>query len=306
LKTNNATLRYQITKTDNDLNIIKNYIGNINGFNKAFIEKHSSRSDNYAVYNLEDTKVLLLNNLDVVKLSRENNYQNIKVFVKDNKNNKQYHITLNYKNTFKQLMFDTSLLKDDLGNVKIYRKSVIKKQKQDLNFSLDILEKNLYAATSGNFEESNIRTAELNRMAIFIKKARTISPKGQIIISEATDLIDLKLENDDIIEIIDNKKIVNVIGEVYFPNTFTIKETTTIAEVFGWSGGLSENADEDKIFILSNNGFITKVDSFDEILPFDSTIFVMKKLDSKMFLFAKDIVDVVYKVALSAGVMLRP
>jgi len=305
IEANTNSIKYQITDKDNQLTKIINDIGLV-GNNKAFIERHDTDTDKYISEKIDKLKDIKLFNLDIVKLFKEKSYTNIKIHVKDEINNKDYFTTVKYKNTFKQLMYKISLLNDELANVRIYRKSVAQRQKKDLDLSLDMLEKNIYSSTSRTFEESNVRDEEVKRIRTFIQKARSVKPKGQIVISSIKDLADLKLEDEDTVVIAKNNRIVNIVGQVNFPNTFSIKKNTSLKQALKWTGGLSDTADADKIFVLNNNGFVTHVTNTDFILPNNSTVFVMKKIDSKLFLMAKDIVEVVYKIALSSSVILTP
>jgi len=283
--------------------ILKNYTQD-RKFNSFILTREGAKDIEYSLLNKSiDIKV---KQFDKIELIKTNINKNIRIKIVNKENDRVYYITLDKQNAFKQIMAQMGLLQEDLNRIKIYRKSVAEQQKESINKELDYIEKRLAYANSGNQEEENIRVSEQKRMQAFIDEARQVETKGQIIISNPNDLMYLKLKQDDVIEVTDENRIVSIQGEVYFPNTYTINSKTTIKDVIKWSGGLTDKADEDKIFILSKNGFITAVEELNSGISNSDTIFIMSETDSKMFLFVKDITQVVYQIMLSAGILIRP
>jgi protein involved in polysaccharide export with SLBB domain len=283
--------------------ILKNYTQN-KKFNSFILTREGDKDIEYSL--LDKKTDISVKQFDTIELIKTNINKNIRIKIENKENDRTYYITLDKQNAFKQIMAEMGLLKEDLDRIKIYRKSVAAQQKESINKELDYIEKRLAYANSGNIEEENIRVSEQKRMQIFIDEARKVETKGQIIVSNPDDLMYLKLKQDDIIEVTDENHIVSIQGEVYFPNTYTINSNTTIKDVIKWSGGLTDKADEDKIFILSKNGFIQSAIELDKKISNSDTLFVMSKVDSKTFLFVKDITQVVYQIMLSAGILIRP
>jgi len=272
-------------------------------YNKVLITENIKGKITYRKLDLN--KKTFVKNKNIIELLQDNTFNNINVIVYNKNTNETKHITLNKNNTFKQIMSQLSLLKSDLDSIEIYRKSIAIKQKANIDSELDFLSKRLANKTSGNSEEATIRSSEYTRMQHFIENARKVVPKGQIIISNSRDLLDLKLKNEDKIEISAVENIANIQGEIFFTNTFTINNTS-LKELIKWSGGLTEVADTDKIFILNKNGVIRKTNNLSDIVPKSSTVFVMRENDNKNFLFFKDITTVMYQIALSASVLIQP
>jgi len=290
-------------KKENLKDILKNYNQN-KKYNSLILTREGIKDVEYSL--IDKTKDIEVKQFDVVELIKTNINKNIRIKVNNKEEDREFYIMLDRKNAFKQIMAELNILEDDLDRIKIYRKSVAIQQKASIEKELNYIEKRIAYSTSSNLEEENIRTSEQKRIKAFIDEARLVEPKGQIIISSVSDLLYLKLKQGDIIEITDENHIASIQGEVFFPNTYTINKNTTIKDVIKWSGGLTEKADENKIFVLNKRGLISSIDNLDTSIHNSDTIFIMSETDSKTFLFVKDITQVMYQIILSAGVLIRP
>ena len=124
---------------------------------------------------------------------------------------------------------------------------------------------------------------------------------------------DFVLENGDALYIPKKPNFVNVVGSVYSPNAYLFEDDMTIGYYLGKSGGPSKTADDDYIYLLKANGdVLSRVqtsgffsDSFEDIpvMPGD-TIVVPEDLERIPYLrLVKDISDIVFKIATTAGVV---
>ena len=189
--------------------------------------------------------------------------------------------------------------------IQIFRESVAARQKELLKQSLDNLERKVLSARSSSLEEAKLRKAESETILDFIDRAREAEPKGQIILESIEAASDMRLENNDIINIPKKKDIVAVNGEVMFPNTQTFREDENIDEYIERAGGFTEMALTDKAIIIRPNGLVETVDirswRSPNIGPGDE-ILILPELDKKNMLFAKEITSIIYQLALGARV----
>jgi hypothetical protein len=188
--------------------------------------------------------------------------------------------------------------------VNLYRESIKKEQKDMIDNQMNSMRRTLYNVSSTTLEEENIRTSEIKRVQQFIEEASQLQPKGQMIISDVSMYKDIYLKDGDTIEIPSKDSLVSVYGEVMFPNTFVINKQSSVGNVVKMAGGYSDNADDDKVFIVKRNGLIhTNANNRTQVLPGDRVV-VLQEIDSKGFLLFKDITQTMYQIALATGVVI--
>jgi len=200
----------------------------------------------------------------------------------------------------------------EIKNVKIYRKSIAKIQKQLLETMFKDLEARAFTADSANLEEANIRSKEAEMVTQFIARARAVEPLGQLIIRNEDNLENIYLENGDRIVIPKRSNVVVVQGEVNIPNALAYRENYTIDEYVDVCGGYGDRANLEKVLLIKANGEVrqyssggmfnhsasAKVEAGDSIL-------VLGKVDSKSILITSSITQIIYQMAVGAAVVLR-
>jgi protein involved in polysaccharide export with SLBB domain len=193
----------------------------------------------------------------------------------------------------------------DQKSVQIFRRTVAERQKMLLMQSLDNLERSVLSASSVSLEEAQLRQVEVETIFAFIRRAREVEPKGQIVLESLKNAETLPLEDGDTIHIPALSNLVTVHGEVKYPNTQTYREGDSLKAYVKRAGGLSDNADKSEIIVMRPNGVIDSVGSGRgaDIGPGDEII-VMPKADSKKLLFAKEISTIIYQIALGARVVI--
>lgn len=200
------------------------------------------------------------------------------------------------------------------ANIALYRKSVMERQKRLLNTSLDALEEAALTARSGTSAESSLRTEEATRLLEWVERAREIEPRGQVVIATATDRDELILENGDVLTIPAKDGIIVVSGAVRFPNAVAFDPRMTIEDYAALSGGFSPNADKNRILVLRQDGSFGTGDDDSNMLDFGThkerlqegdEILVMPKVNSANRQIFKEITQILYQIAVGAGVILR-
>jgi hypothetical protein len=192
--------------------------------------------------------------------------------------------------------------------VQVFRKSVAEQQKQLLLAHLQNLEATILTTSSVTAGESEIRTAENKSFMGFIDRAKKVEPKGQIVINEKTNLHTVFLEEGDQIYIPSITNLTNVQGEVSIPGTHTFLNGYSAWDYIEMTGGLTDNADEENILIIAQNGAVKKYESEgqleDTLVQNGDSIMVMPKVTGYNLEIAKGITQVMYQVAVSAAVLL--
>ena len=168
------------------------------------------------------------------------------------------------------------------------REEVAKKQKEGFERTATSLEQTIVdMVTTGD----NITEFSLKPINNLIGKLRSEKPIGRQVID--ANLLSIKqdpfknftLRDGDMLLIPQRPQYINIVGEVLNPNTLVFNPGMSVMDYLESSGGVTEAADEEKIFIIRPNGssFLYKRTLFkntQNLLP-GSTVVVPR--DSKPF-----------------------
>ena len=191
--------------------------------------------------------------------------------------------------------------------VQLYRKSVAARQKDMLMASLAALEQSVLTARSATNEGAQLRKAEAEIIIQWIEKAKKVEPKGQVLLSDGYDASKIILQQGDRIVIPSKRNLVMVHGEVLFPTAIAYNDELDTQDFINHAGGTTADVDDMNILIMKPNGTFKNMNDDlgdeDEVSPGDE-IFVLAKPDVKSLQITKDIMQVIYQVAVSAAVVL--
>ncbi|MBL3589741.1 MAG: polysaccharide biosynthesis/export family protein [gamma proteobacterium endosymbiont of Lamellibrachia anaximandri] len=185
--------------------------------------------------------------------------------------------------------------------IHLRRVSVAVAQKDAISDALFRLERSSMLALSGSQGEVGIRTQEAELMAKFAERARLIDPLGRVVTSQDGVQQNILLEPEDTLVIPTNTQIVRTVGEVMMMHAVTHREGWTAEQYIQKAGGYSDRADTEKVIIHHPNAEVEVTDPQAIIKPGDEII-VPPRVDSKTRQFALDLMDVIYKIAISAKV----
>ena len=171
--------------------------------------------------------------------------------------------------------------------------------------------------------EANKQLLEARRSLIAqLKKARA---KGRVVIrlTSADQLkgstADILLEDGDRLEVPKKTNVVNVVGRVYNPTGVVYDPANdTVGYYLKMVGGPTESADRDHIFLLKSNGSVVTRENAEggffstgrqgllstRVDPGDSIVVPEKLLETRLMKDVKDITQILYQIAVSAGVLL--
>ncbi len=167
--------------------------------------------------------------------------------------------------------------------------------------------------------ESNKQLLEARRA--LVSQLRQAKAKGRVIVRLRDPEImkgtgeDIFLEDGDRLFVPQKMNVVNVVGRVYNPTGVVYDPATdTVGHYLKIVGGPTESADTDHMFILKANGSVvsrsTASDGFfsggfmsSKVEPGDSVVVPQKLLQVRTMKDLKDISQILYQIAVTAGVL---
>src|SRR3990170_3755646 len=213
------------------------------------------------------------------------------------------------------------------------RERVREIQQKQLDESADRLEREMAArgtlavAAASSPEEAQIKSSETQQMKGFLAKVRQAKAKGRLVVpisdigkgKGATEYIEL--EEGDSLFIPANPQSVQVSGSVFNQTAFVYDGNKGISDYIKLAGGYTENADKKRIYFLKVDGtavrpeegfssiFWSKTSSQWESggkqLDPGDTIVVPEQLERIAWMREiKDITQILYQIAVTAGVLL--
>jgi hypothetical protein len=189
------------------------------------------------------------------------------------------------------------------SGISLRRISVAERQKEALEDSLRRLESTYLLAASATDEEARIRTQETQMITEFVNRARQIEPNGRVILGADAATARLLLEDGDVVTIPQVSRTVLVSGEVLLPQALLFKERLSVEDYVVQSGGYNDQANSEKVLVVRQSGQVF-LDKSVDLMPGDQ-IMVLPKVSSKNLQVAKSIVEVIYRIAVSAGVLVN-
>jgi protein involved in polysaccharide export with SLBB domain len=192
--------------------------------------------------------------------------------------------------------------RSDTPSIQLFRQSVRERQKAMLQAALNSLESTVLTTRSSSTDEARLRKDDADLVLQWVARARKIEPTGQVVISQAAQRDALLLENGDIIKVPSRDGLVLVSGEVLFPNAIAHDSKLALGDYIGKAGGFTQKADQSRIVIAHRDGSFVQTDS-GELKPGDEVL-VLPKVQVKSFQMWKDVTQIIFQIALSAGVVL--
>lgn len=191
----------------------------------------------------------------------------------------------------------------DTGSIYIKRPGVATAQKAALEESLNRLLQSALTAPAQSDGEAEIRAREAELIEQFVSRARDIKPDGRVVVMRDNKLNDLPLENGDVIVIPQKTNIVSVEGEVVLPRTVVLTPGARVEDYVRMAGGYTERALEKDYIVIRPNGDALRDPN--PVIQAGDRVLILPKVDSKGMQTTKDIVQILYQIAVGAGVLLK-
>lgn len=191
----------------------------------------------------------------------------------------------------------------DLHALYIKRRGIAAKQKKALEESLVQLEKALLTAPAVTEGEASIRVKEAEMIGQFVSRAKLIEPEGRLVVAKGGVIADINLEDGDEVVVSQKSDVIIVSGEVLMPQAIVASLGANFKDYVEAAGGFSPRADKSKIVVIKPNGE-TVAGQNPPVGPGDQ-ILVLPKVESKVIQIAATLTQILYQVAVAAGVALR-
>lgn len=208
------------------------------------------------------------------------------------------HKTVKLRDLLRRIEVEPELAATD--SIYLRRKSVARDQKAVIQDSLRRLEQTALTATSSTPEEAQLRVDEARLIQDFVKRAGQLEPDGVIVVSRGKEVSDIWLEDGDEIVIPQKSNVVQITGEVVMPKAVAFEEGMSLDDYLSAAGGVSDRADEKHILVAKQNGEVGLAERLG--VNAGDRILVLPKVDTKGLLLAKDLMTIVYQIAVATKV----
>ena len=269
--------------------------------------RQGSKSIGSEYIKLDELGDYMLENGDQVELVADKRFKTISIRIQG-EHSGQKEIIMPYGASLEEAMdgIQYSALSNKEG-VQLFRSSVKERQKDMIMSSLNSLEETVLTARSQTLEAAKLRQTESEQILKWIEKARTLEPRGQVVLGNKNQYSNIALEDGDIINIPKDSGLVMIHGEVMFPSALSYDSNATVDDYVKMTGGYSRRQNVSKILIMHPNGRFSELElkraKRTKLSPNDE-ILVLPKVDVKSTQITKDITEVIYQIALSTRVFL--
>ena len=214
------------------------------------------------------------------------------------------HYPVTRNTTLRQLLahVPVSPQMSNLSAIHLKRKSVAAQQKKAIEDSLRRLESSVLTVTSSNQEGAAIRVQEAALVRDFVIRVANVEPDGVVVVTRDGFTSDIMLEDGDEIVIPQHSDVVHISGEVVIPKAVVHVPGQSASRYIAEAGGLTDRGDSRNIIVAHPNGEISEAGKT-KILPGD-VLLVMPEYDTKTFSIFKDIMQVMYQIAISTKFLL--
>jgi protein involved in polysaccharide export with SLBB domain len=187
--------------------------------------------------------------------------------------------------------------------VYLRRQSIARQQQELLDRTLRQLEQSVLTAPTRSDGEAEIRVREAELVRQFVDRAREVRPEGRVVVSTNGQPANIRLEPGDIVVIPARTDVVLIGGEVMMPQALVLQQGLTVAGFIERCGGYTDRADHGRVMIIHQNGLVEIVGT-DAAVRAGDQIVVLPAVEFKSLQIAKDIMQVLYQIAISTAVVL--
>jgi protein involved in polysaccharide export with SLBB domain len=208
------------------------------------------------------------------------------------------------------------------------RRRVAEEQRRELNRVADQMERDLIEMESAAGTGSGaVSPAEHKRSLELIANLRSVEVPGRVVIKlDVPEAIkgtiwDIELEHGDALHIPEIPSTVEVMGAVYAASSHLYNPAMGISDYVNASGGYLRSAHKRMIYLLKGDGSIVRLTrdtsmlsskkwtppkGFSSVIePGDTIVAPVKYSNRESFEAFRDVIDIIYKVAVAAGVLIN-
>ena len=184
--------------------------------------------------------------------------------------------------------------------VHIQRQGVAIEQKRALDQALYNLQKQVLTASPSTTEAAALITAQATLINQFVAQASLIEPDGNIAVYSNGAFQDVKLVSGDKVILPNRTDVVIVAGEVLNPGALAHANNLDLKGYVGRAGGYTENANKRKFVVRHLDGSAEVADAGSRPGAGDEIV-VLPKVGGRFMQFAKDISQLLFQIAVTAG-----
>ncbi|MBE5074527.1 polysaccharide export protein [Erythrobacteraceae bacterium E2-1 Yellow Sea] len=296
---------FEFAPDDISLTQIVNYAKPTPDATHVRVTRSAGTVRNVEYYALGDAHTITLNNGDLIAFTADKRPGTITVRVEgEHESNQEFVLPYGSRlgDVLSQISYSTRSAPE---NIQLFRVSVKERQKETLDTSLRQLERTALTARSGTAEEAQLRKNEADMLLRFVDRARKIEPLGQVVIANGLARDDLLLENGDILKVPAQDRLVLVSGGVLFPQASIYNPSYRVSDYIDQAGGYAGKKGGTRVIIAHPDGTFdqaegnsrSQVNAGDEIM-------VLPEIQSKNRQIFKEVTQILYQIAVSAGVVL--
>ncbi len=186
--------------------------------------------------------------------------------------------------------------------VYLRRASIARQQQELLDRTLRQLEQSVLTAPTRSDGEAEIRVREAELVRQFVQRAREVKPEGRVVVSSNGQPANIRLEPGDVVVIPAHTDVILIGGEVLMPQAIVHHKGFTVSDYVARSGGYTDRADHGRAMIIHQNGLV-EITGDADVLPGDQVV-ILPAVEFKSLQIAKDIIQVLYQMAVSSAVVL--
>lgn len=144
------------------------------------------------------------------------------------------------------------------------REELKQREKANLDKTVEELKQNIISSNVSGSQ--NVKTINYDDAKVILDELLSVDPIGRLVIDMPRILAgnvayDINLKDGDKLYVPNISPSVSVVGEVFVPTTHILEETLSLEKYIERSGGLTQRADDSKIYIVKANGSVKVPDN---------------------------------------------
>jgi protein involved in polysaccharide export with SLBB domain len=189
----------------------------------------------------------------------------------------------------------------DIASIYIRRRSVAQAQKQSIDDAVARLERTVVTTPVIAADQATMRQQESEMVFKFADDLKNVMPEGRVVVARGGKVADIRLEDGDVIVVPSRTDLVVVSGEVGVPQSLVYTRGAPATQYIASAGGFTERGDKSRILVMKASG--EAVVGADPPVTAGDRIVVFPQPDNWVLPVVKDITDIIYEVAVGAGVL---
>lgn len=187
--------------------------------------------------------------------------------------------------------------------VYIRRVSIAQAQQRAIQELMQRLESTVVTAPTITSEQAQMRQQEAQIIFQFAGQLTNVHPEGRLVVQQNGQPSNVRLEDGDVIVVPSRTDLVLVSGEVRLPQSVVWVQGRPLSYYINASGNFTERANTSEILVMEPSG-ATLVGSNPPISAGDRII-VLPAPDNWALPFVKDLTQILYQIAVGAGVLIN-